>query len=168
MLDSGTLYAEGLVLHSGFIQTRKTFEEINYLHGARLSQLSIDQLMLAHGQVLAGFETDCLHSSRLFSAQRANEEVTENVLVPIKLELDIVRQNRRSRRARDIIWIQYAQQALAAEGPQSNARRAVIDGQPAMNTKAPPNHIGTCSARRSFREARPCDRAVRDQQSKNR
>ena len=67
--------------------TKKKFEEINYLHGARLFHLSVDQLMLAHGQVLAGFEADCLHSSRLFSTQRANEEVTENVLVPIKLIL---------------------------------------------------------------------------------
>ena len=78
--------------------------------------------------MLSGFEADCLHSARLFSAQRANEEVTENVLVPIKLDLDIVRQNRRSGRARDIIWIQNPQQTLTAEGPKSNARRAVVDG----------------------------------------
>ena len=109
----------------------------------RRFHLFIDQLMLAHGQVFTGFEADCLHSSRLFSAQRANEEVTENVLVPIKLELDIIGQNRRSGGARDIIWIQNPQQALTAEGPKSNARRAVIDGQPAMNTKASPDHIGT-------------------------
>ena len=37
MLDSVTLYAEGLVLHSGFIQLKRRVEEINYLHGARLS-----------------------------------------------------------------------------------------------------------------------------------
>src|SRR5882724_5922395 len=124
--------------------------------------------MLAHGQVLTGFETDCLHSSRLSFAQRANQEVTEDVLVPIKFELDIVRQNRLSRRARDLIWIQNPQQSLTAEGPKSNARRAVIDGQPAMNTKASPDHIGTCTTRPRFRKARPCDRVVRDQQSNGR
>ena len=111
--------------------------------------------MLADSQVLTGFETDCLHSSRLFSTQRANEEVAENVLVPIEFELDIVRQNCRSGPARDIIWIQNPQQALAAEGPKSNARRAVIHGQPAMNTKASPDHIGTCATRRRFRKRDP-------------
>lgn len=124
--------------------------------------------MLAHGQVLTGFDADCLHSSGLFSTQRANEEVTENVLVPIKFEFDIVREDRRSRRARDIIWIQNPQQSLAAEGPKSNARRAVVDGQPAMNTKASPDHIGTCATRCGFRKSRTGDRVVRDQQSKNR
>src|SRR5260221_692831 len=117
-----------------------------------VSQLSVGQLMLAHGQVLAGFDANRPHSSRLSFAQRANQEVTEDVLVPIKFELDIVRQNRRAGRARDIIWIQNPQQSLAAEGPKSNARRAVIDGQPAMNTKASPDHIGPCATRRRFRE----------------
>lgn len=83
--------------------------------------------MLAHSQVLAGLEADCLHSSRLFSAQWANDEVTENVFIPIKLILDLFRQNRRSGRVRDIIRIQNAQQAFTAEGPKSNARRAVIN-----------------------------------------
>jgi len=132
------------------------------------SILSIDQLMFAHSQMLAGFEADCLHSPRLFSTQWTNEEVTENVPVPIKLELDLIRQNRRSGRARDIIWIQYAQQALTAEGPQSNARRAVINGQPAMNTEASSDYVWTCATRCGFRKTRPCDRAAGEQQSKNR
>jgi len=78
---------------------QETIEEINYLLGARLFHLLIDQFMLAHGQVRAGFDANRPHSSRLSFAQRANEEVTEDVLVPIKLILDIVRQNRRSGRA---------------------------------------------------------------------
>ena len=62
--------------------------------------------MLADSQVRTGFDADRLHSSGLFSTQRANEEISKNVFIPIKLILDIVRQNRRSGRARDIIWIQ--------------------------------------------------------------
>src|SRR5438105_1563583 len=110
--------------------------------------------------MLAGFEADCLHSSRLFLTQRANEEVAENILVPIEFELDLVRENRRPGRARNVFWIQHSQQSLTAKGPKADAGRAVINGKPAMHTKASPDHVGTCATRRCFRKSRPGDAVV--------
>ena len=109
-----------------------------------------------------------MHSAGLFSTQRTNEKVTENVFVPIEFLLDIVRQNRRSGRARGIIWIQDSQHSLAADGPKSNARSPVINGQPAMHIKASSDYIGTRATRGCLSKSRLCDRVVRDQQSKNR
>ena len=109
-----------------------------------------------------------MHSAGLFSTQRTNEKVTENVFVPIEFLLDIVRQNRPSRHARNISWIQDPQQSLAADGPKSNARSPVINGQPAMHIKASSDYIGTRATRGCLSKSRLCDRVVRDQQSKNR
>ena len=109
-----------------------------------------------------------MHSSRLSLTQRTTEKVTENVFVPIEFLLDIVRQNRPSRHARNISWIQYPQQSLAADGPKSNARSPVINGQPAVHVKASSDYIGTRATRGCVTESRLCDRVVRDQQSKNR
>ena len=84
-------------------------------------------LCVRTNRFFARSDTNRLHSAGSRSINCTNQKVSKHIFVEIEFAFDRCGNRISARHSRDIFWVEDAEQPLTANGPQPNARCAIVN-----------------------------------------